>query len=268
MTPRIVRKIALPLAAVAAVGTGAAAYAATTSDSSTAVAGPYYMCVGSGSHQVTKIWGHGTNATCPSGKLLFRWKAVGERGPRGPRGPAGVNAPSWRSEVDNGTEFALSNGAVGDTSAPGATYADAGIVVDVGSTDNLTAAAFAYEGTATVASLDENVWIGNGPQASTPGIYPLDNVDFCYGLGVGSTPTTFQMNAGCGADAGQTLTIDQIKADFPGLEAYAWVGVTGPAEGGSVSGHVASAGGQAVNADFGVRVNDDTTLTAFVSPGA
>lgn len=262
------RKIALPLAAVAAVGTGAAAYAATSSDRSTAVAGPYYMCVSSDTHQVTKIFGHGLHPSCPAGKVLFRWKVVGERGPRGPRGPAGVDAPTWRSEVDNGAEFALSKGALGDTSAPGATYADAGIVVDIGSTDNLTAASFAYEGTSSAGSLDENVWIGNGAQASTPGIYSLDNVDFCYGLGTSSTPTSFQMNAGCGADAGKTLTIDEIKADFPGLEAYAWVGVTGPADTGSVSGHVASAGGQAVNADFGVRTNTDTTLTAFVSPGA
>lgn len=267
MRTHIVRKVALPLAAVAAVGTGAAAYAATTGDD-TAATGPYYMCVDDQTHAVTKIFGHGNNANCPSGKLLFRWKVAGEPGPRGPRGPAGADAPAWRSEVDNGTEFALSKGALGDTSAPAATYADAGIVVDLGSTDSLTTDSFTYDGSASGGPMDENVWIGNGPQASTPGVYSLDDVDFCYGLGTSSTPTSFQMNAGCGDDAGQTLTVDEISADFPGVEAYAWVGVTGPGESGSVSGHVVSAGGQDVNADFGVRVNDDTTLTAFVSPGA
>ena len=262
----IVRKVALPLAAVAAVGTGAAAYAATASSGSTAVTGPYYMCVNSETHAVTTIHGHGLHPSCKDGKLLFRWKVVGERGPRGARGPAGADAPAWRSEVDNGAEFALSKGALGDTSAPAASYADAGVVVDLGSTDDLTADSFAYTGTVDAGSLNENVWIGNGPQASTPGVYSLEDVDFCYGLGSTATPTTFQMNAGCGADAGQTLDIDTIKAHYPGLEAYAWVGVTNQAD--TVNGHVDTAGGQAVNADFGVRVNDDTTLTAFVTPGA
>jgi hypothetical protein len=251
---------------VAGAGVGVAAYAASSS-TTRAVAGPYHVCVDRETHRVTTIWGNDDTPTCKTGKLLFDWKRVGERGPRGPRGPqgpAGVSAPTWRSEVDNGAQFSLSSGPLGDTSAPAATYADAGVVVDVGATDDLTLSSFAYDGD---GPLTVNVWIGDGPQASTPGTYQLDSVDFCYGLGqvTAGSLTGFQMNSGCGDDAGKTLTVADLASHYPGLEAYAWVGVTGPDSGNSTSASVVSVDGQHVGATVGVRVNADTTMTAYVS---
>ena len=127
------------------------------------------------------------------------------------------------TEVDNGTEFAVSTSPdLADTSASAATYSDAGVVVNVGTIGSLSASRIAFKGS---SGLLENVWIGNGPQASTPGIYPLSSVDFCYGLG--SSTGYYMTGANCGSYLDQTLTLAQITADFPAnLEAYAWVGVT------------------------------------------
>jgi len=151
---------------------------------------------------------------------------TGPEGAQGPAGPAGASGASFYTEVDNGTEFSLStNPSVADTSASGASYADAGVVVDVGQVGALTSTKIAYAGS---SDLSENIWVGDGPQASTPGVYPLSSVDFCYGLGSGANPTSFYMTgSNCFGYAGQTLTLAEVAQDFPAaLEAYAWVGVT------------------------------------------
>lgn len=167
---------------------------------------------------------------------------------------------SWMGEVDNGSEFAVGSAPLADTSAPSASYSDAGVKVDVGSARKLSKTSLAYSGTGPLA---ENVWIGDGPQASVPGVYPLKSVDFCYGIGTTSHPTKFSMQSDCGSYSGDTLNITQIAADFPGFEAYAWVGVT--SSGSAVSGSVSKVGGKKLRANkFGVRVHSGATLVPFV----
>jgi hypothetical protein len=180
--------------------------------------------------------------------------------------PAGT-ASGVFTEVDNGAQFALSPSPdLADTSATGATYSDAGAVVNVGTVHSLRAASIAYSGS---PSLLENIWIGDGAQASTPGIYPLSaGADFCYGLGQDyshGAPASFSMQSDCGTYAGQTLTLAQIVTDFPGvLEAYAWVGVT--SSGGAVSSaSITSVGGNRVGLDAGVLANSNGSLTPYVS---
>ncbi|MFI5313621.1 MAG: hypothetical protein ACHQ06_05645 [Candidatus Dormibacteria bacterium] len=186
-------------------------------------------------------------------------------------------APTWKGEVDNGTEFALAHAPLADTSNGVTSYADTGVVQDVGTVGSLTSSSIAYKGSASTGTLLENIWIGDGAQASTPGIYPLSSVDFCYGLGQNysnGAPTEFYMTgAHCGSYSpavvpGSTLTLSQITSDFPAtLEAYAWVGVT--SNGSSTpSGSVSRVGHQTVDATFGFISNPgDGTLTAFVRPG-
>jgi hypothetical protein len=177
---------------------------------------------------------------------------AGATGPQGPAGPSG--AVPYLTEVDNGARYSVSSAAsLGDTSAAGASYADAGVVVPVGTVGSLTQSAFAYAGT---GSLAENIWIDDGPQASTPGTYQLGSIDFCYGLG---SVSGWQMQSGCGAYAGQTLTTAQVAADFPAqLGVSAWVGVTNGAA--SVSGTVASVDGVAVGAKVGVAVSGSVLI--------
>lgn len=184
-------------------------------------------------------------------------------------GQQGLGGLPYRTEVDNGTEFTVSSkGSVSDTSASGATYSDAGIMVDDGPASGLSASDFAFTATGTDASsIGENVWLGTGPQASVDGIYPLTGTDFCYGLGadyVNGVPTQFTMQSQC-TDSGQTLTIAQIAAAYPNVEAYTWAGVTanGTATVGPVS--ITSLAGQdGLTAKVGVSLNSGV-MTPSVS---
>jgi hypothetical protein len=148
--------------------------------------------------------------------------------------------------------------------------------VNIGSVGNLGSANTSY--TYSGAKVSENIWIGNGPEASTPGIYSTATAaDFCYGLGQNYTsgvPANFYMTgSNCGSYAGQTLTAAQIAADFPSYtEAYEWVGVV-TGSGGAAPGTatIKTVNGQTINAT--VRVTKQTSgptsgsLFSYVLPG-
>jgi Collagen triple helix repeat (20 copies) len=207
-----------------------------------------------------------TGATGPRGPK-------GDTGPQGPQGPAGAGAVNWRPEVDNGAEYALSDSSrLADTSSTTANYSDAGVVVDLGLASNLATANTAYTGSGS-AKLQENIWLGTGPQASTPGIYPLASVDFCYGLGQNysksGVPANFYMTGSNCAGAngtnysGQTLTLAQIAVDFHAhTEAYEWVGITNSTLGTAT---VETVAGQSVRAVVGVEQETDKALFSFVT---
>jgi hypothetical protein len=201
---------------------------------------------------------------------------TGPQGPQGAQGPAGAGAVNWRPEVDNGAEFALSDGtSLADTSSTTANYADAGVVVDLGQAGKLGTANTAYTAaTSGSVKLAENIWLGTGAQASTPGIYPLTSTDFCYGLGqnysTSGVPANFYMTgSNCIGTNGtnysaQTLTLAQIAADFhPHTEAYEWVGLTNATLGTAT---VETVSGQSVKAVIGVEQETNKSLFSFVSP--
>lgn len=257
------------VAIFAAVGGGVALAAAT------APASNIYACVVGSSRVVERAYTVAGNFKgCPKGSFAVT-VASGARGPAGPKGPAGPTGPAgpagagvlpFRSEVDNGTEYAVSDsGNLADTSASGATYSDAGIVVDDGQTNDLTTSDMNVTASGPVA---ENIWIGNGPQAATDGIYPLSpSADFCYGLGNTGTPpdTSFTMTGeNCGAYLGQTLTLTQIGTDFPDLEAYTWAGVVSSGSSEPTVTITALGGKTGFTANTGIRLNSDGTLTPFV----
>jgi hypothetical protein len=172
----------------------------------------------------------------------------GPQGEQGPAGPVGPRGPVANYEVDNGSSWALGNMPLALPNA-GAGYEDAGVVVDSGP-------AAAFDGITIKGSgpLVDNVWITDGSEAFTPGLHSLSSTpDFSYGFDNGDG--TFYMTDG--AYAGQTLTVAEIDSDFAGYEAYAWVGVTSDGTA-SVSGHVSSVDGTAVNSD----VTLDSTTAA------
>lgn len=264
----------LATAAAAAIVLGGATAAAAAAAAPAARPVVYHGCE-SGQHGrvIYDVYADGHQPRCPRGAWPIAWNArgpQGARGPRGPQGPAGTAAAAGPvAEVDNGAEFAVSGSPVlADTSAKGATYADAGSVTSAGTVGHLNAAALAFTGTGPLA---ENIWIGDGPQASVPGIYPLKGgADFCYGLGTQVTsgqPAAFQMQSGCGTYAGATLTIAQIAADFPaGLQAYAWVGVV--SSGSAVpAATITSIGGRKVSLTAGVLASGGV-LTPYTSPAS
>jgi hypothetical protein len=241
-----------------------------------------YGCVSGSSRTLEHVYTSGRNFRgCPSGSFAVAFNSTGPAGargpggPRGPVGPPGASAPRWRAEVDNGAEFSLSDGAsVADTSSTTATYSDAGVVADVGTVGKLATEDTAYKGSASGGTLAENIWIGAGPQASTPGIYPLSSVDFCYGLGqdysASGVPASFYMTgSNCTGTDGtdytaQTLTLKQIASDFPATaEAYEWLGVTNGST--TVSATIASVAGQPVNVKVGVTKETSGVLFSFVS---
>ena len=169
----------------------------------------------------------------------------GDIGQQGPRGPQGSVA---NYEVDNGSSWALANMPLALKNAS-AGYEDAGVVVDLGpaaSFDGITA-------TGTGKLLD-NIWITDGSEAFTPGEHSLSTAaDFSYGFDNGDG--TFYMSTG--PHAGETLTKAQIRTDFAGFEAYAWVGVTSDGTN-SVGAHVSSVNGTKVDSD----VTLDSTTAA------
>lgn len=270
-------------AAAVVLGGAGAALAVTAAPATGSVV--YHGCEGGTAGRI--IWDVYSNGTVPSCNGRGEWKfafnaagpqgpqgAQGAQGPQGPQGPPGASGATGPvSEVDNGAEFAVSSSqTLADTSAQGATYADAGSITQVGTVGNLSASALAFSGKGPLA---ENIWIGDGPQASVPGVYSLKGgADFCYGLGTnvssGGQPAAFQMQSDCGSYAGKTLTAAQIAADFPAnLAAYAWVGVvfTGANAAGVAPATISSVGSHKVNMIAGVLDNGGV-LTPYTSPAS
>jgi hypothetical protein len=149
-------------------------------------------------------------------------------------GAASASTSGLNYEVDDGVSWSLS-ASPSNLSAPvQSTYADAGVVADIGQASSFNGISFTGSG-----PLADNIWIGNGAEAYTPGTHLLsDGADFSYGFDNGNG--TFYMASG--THAGQTLTVSDINTDFAGSEAYAWVGVV--YTGTNVSGTVTSINGQ------------------------
>jgi hypothetical protein len=266
-------------AATCAVAIGAGVASATVLTSAPKP-GNYtlYGCISGSSRTLEGVY---TSASafkaCPRGSTAVAFNSTGPQGKRGPTGPAGVGAPQWRAEVDNGAEFSVSDSPnLADTSSTTATYSDAGVVVAVGPVGKLTSAGIAYKGTGPLA---ENVWIGDGPEAGTPGVYSFSSgaADFCYGLGQSynssGVPTSFYMTgSNCiGTNGvnnlGDPLTLAEIAASFPAnAEAYVWLGVV-TGSGGTAPGTatVKTVAGQTVNATVGVTKEKSGALFSFVS---
>jgi hypothetical protein len=161
----------------------------------------------------------------------------GDTGPQGPRGPQGSVA---NTEVDNGSSWALANMPLALENAS-AGYEDAGVVVDVGLAADFDGITAAGSGT-----LLDNIWITDGSEAFTPGEHSLSTTaGFSYGFDNGAG--AFYMSSG--PHAGETLTLAQIRTDFAGYEAYAWVGVTSGGTS-SVTAHVSSVNGTKVDSDI------------------
>lgn len=188
----------------------------------------------------------------------------GPAGPAGPQGPAGPGASFW-TEVNNGAHFSISpSSTLADTSASAATYSDAGVYVPIGSAANLTSTQVAFTGGSGLA---ENIWIGDGPQATTPGVYTTP-ADFCYFLGQdytdGAPAQWYAQGSNCGSlSTGTAYTLTQVAAAFPSqVEAYAWVGVDG---GSAIAGtKVGTVDGVSINATVGILDNSGV-LTPYVN---
>ena len=177
--------------------------------------------------------------------------ATGAQGPKGDtglQGPRGLQGSVANYEVDNGSSWALANMPLALKNAS-AGYEDAGVVVDVGPAANFDGITATGTGT-----LLDNIWITDGSEAFTPGEHSLSSAaDFSYGFDNGNG--TFYMSTG--PHAGETLTEAQIRADFAGFEAYAWVGVTSNGTS-SVTARVSSVNGTKVDSD----VTLDSTTAA------
>lgn len=134
-------------------------------------------------------------------------------------------------EVDDGVSFTLANGPSALAQPVQAGYADAGVVADIGLASSFDGIAFTGS-----TNLQDNIWIDDGSQATTPGTYGFP-ANFTYGFD--NHNGTFYMATG--PYAGQNLTYAQIRQDFPGHEAFAWVGVV--YTGTPLSGYVSSING-------------------------
>lgn len=170
-------------------------------------------------------------------------------------GPASASASRLNYEVDDGVSWTLSTGPSSLSAAvQSSSYADAGVVADIGLADSFTGI------TATgTGPLQINVWIGDDAQAYTSGTHLLsDGVDFSYGF----TNSAGSYWMASGPYVGQTLTSADIQANFVGDEVYAWVGVV--YTGSDVTGVVNTING-ASTSHRGVGVTDkDGVLTAYV----
>lgn len=174
----------------------------------------------------------------------------GDQGPKGDRGATGPQGSLFNYEVDNGTQWALSNMPVALKNT-GKGYEDAGIVVDLGPASSFNGITKTGNG-----DLLDNVWITDGAAAFAPGLHNLsDPAGFTYGSG--NDDGTFDMFTG--PDAGKNLSAGDIRTKYAGYEAYAWVGVANNGSGSAV-GHVSSVNGKHVSAD--VTLNDGTAAVS------
>jgi hypothetical protein len=156
-------------------------------------------------------------------------------------------------EMDNGTTWTLTDSlALAHSTGPDVGYADAGVVVPLGSVRDFTG----IRATGS-KNLAENIWIADGTQAYTPGTHPLSaGADFDYG---------FQQAGGYymtdGTYAGQTLTIAQLQTDFGRDQAYAWVGIDD--SGTTENGYVTSVNGRPMYDILGLK-SGRGDVTAYV----
>ena len=264
------------LVAAAVMGAGVSLAATSTAKPTTIQA-----CENTKTHGLFKRSG----AKCPKEDKALSWNVTGPKGATGqagktgatgstgPQGPAGISQAKVMTEVNNGTEFTLSSAPdLADTSSSTSpSYADAGVVVNLGSLGSLTPASLDYTGG---DGLIENIWIGDGPETSTSGTYPqsstgypLSSADFCYGKGGTAGYSGFYMlgsSSACGSAYGQTLSLAQIQSDFPSnLEAYAWLGVDS-----LTAQTVQAVDGQTINATVGIEANSNGSWTPYVSVGS
>lgn len=155
-------------------------------------------------------------------------------------------APSFNYEADNGTNWGLSNMPLALANSKKG-YEDAGIVTDIG-----PASQFNGITKSGSSNLKDNIWITDGAGAFAPGMHVLSaGADFSYGIDNGNG--TFAMQSG--PHKGETLTLSQIKQDFAGYQAYAWVGITGNGTTSS-TGNVSAVNGKNLTANLTV---DQTT---------
>jgi hypothetical protein len=157
-------------------------------------------------------------------------------------------------EVDNGTTWTLTDSlAQAHSTGPQAGYADAGVVVPLGPVLDFTG----IRATGS-QNLAENIWIADGPQAYLPGTHPLSTAaDFDYGFQQAGD-TYYRTD---GQHAGQTLTLAELKADFGGYQAYAWVGIDD--SGTTGYGYVTSVNGRPLYNIVGVK-SGRGDVTAYV----
>jgi len=165
-----------------------------------------------------------------------------------------AHGPQVSYEMDNGTTWTLTGSlARAHSTGPDEGYADAGVVVGLGSMRNFTGIHVAGS-----SNLAENIWIADGPEAYVPGTHALSaGADFDYG---------FQQAGGYymtdGKYAGQTLTLAQLRADFGSDQAYAWVGIDN--SGTTDYGYVASVNGRPVYDIVGtIAAHGDVTAYVF-----
>jgi hypothetical protein len=170
-----------------------------------------------------------------------------------PHGYGPQHGPQVGYEVDNGTAWTLTdNLARAHSTGPNEGYADAGVVVGLGSVRSFTG----IRATGS-RNLAENIWIADGPEAYVPGTHALSaGADFDYG---------YQQDGGYymtdGQYAGQTLTLAQLKADFANDQAYAWVGIDD--SGTTEAGYVTSVNGRPMFDILGL-VAGHGDVTAYV----
>ncbi len=137
-------------------------------------------------------------------------------------------------EVDTGGSWWLSNTPISEAGT-GSSYADAGVVVDLGPLSDLTGITVTGSG-----PLSDNIWISDGSDdAAIPGGPHLlsDGVNFAYGFH--NQDGTFYMASGY--FAGQTVSLATLQGYYTGYEAFAWVGVTNA--NGAATGHVLKVNG-------------------------
>jgi Collagen triple helix repeat (20 copies) len=167
----------------------------------------------------------------------------GQQGPKGDAGPPGPQGSLFNYEADNGTHFAVATMPIALANAS-AGYEDAGIVVDIGPVSSFSG--ITKTGTGPLA---DNVWITNGSQAFSPGLYPLaGGANFNYYTDAGSGNWTFGGGPAPPSGCGGTVTTAKIAQCYNGYQAYAWVGVTSDGAS-SVTGHISSVNGKSVSAD-------------------
>ncbi len=188
-----------------------------------------------------------TGAEGPTG-LEGPTGAQGPTGPQGASGPAGPQSPDINYEVDNGSDWALTNMpiALANTNAG---YEDAGVVVDLG-----PASSFHGVPVTGTGNLVRNIWITDGSEAFTPGEHSLSSTpDFSFFTR--NSDGTWAAQDAKAAPYGQNATNADIASGYDGYEVYAWVGVTNDGSATS-TGHIDTVNGTPVNAD--VKVDGST----------
>jgi hypothetical protein len=176
---------------------------------------------------------------------------TGPQGPTGARGPAGPQSPNIDYEVDNGTNWVLTNVPISLANG-NAGYENAAAVVDVGEASSFTGVTVSGTG-----NLVTYIWVSDGPGSFIPGEHSdSDPQDFSFFAdnGNGTWGAQDPQASTCGANP----TTAQIATCYAGYEIYASVGVEN--DGTTTStGHIATVNGSTVNADVKV---DSTTASS------